>query len=272
MKTKKKIAPLSLVTAIAFNIPVAGSAVAQEDLFDGWSGSASIGAFLTSGNSDTRNIAGSYSVGKQVDLFRHTAFGSIYNAENNDVETANRFDLGYKLDRQISDTMYGFGRLRYDSDDYGNIDGRFSGVVGVGQEFVDDGKQKLSGEIGVGGHKTEFLSLNPVLSDDTLDEFGFPLPDPNQTPLESLDDDGFTLYTGVTYRNALSENLTFNSLLNAEASDSNTYTVWDNSLGIRVSDRVSISLGLLSRHNSDIVGPRGENTDTATRISFVYGI
>lgn len=222
----------------------------SDSLTDSWSGSAGLGAVITSGNSDTQNIAGSVSVSKRDDIWRHNAFGSIYKAESNDIESANRFDLGYKLDRDINDIMYGFGRLRYDSDDYGNIDGRFSGVVGVGRTFIDNGKISFNGEAGIGAHKTDYITATNG----------------------NLDDDGALLYLGLGYSNQIAENLSFNSAFNAELADSNTYTVWDNSLNFTLSDRISLNVGLLSRANSDILGPLGKKTDTTTRWTINYGI
>ena len=215
-----------------------------------WSGSAGFGAVITGGNSDTQNVAGSINVSKRDDIWRHNAFGSLYKAEANDVESANRFDLGYKLDRDINELMYGFGRLRYDSDDYGNIDGRFTGIAGVGRTFINNGKVMFNGEAGIGGHQTEYLE--PVDGEDKAD--------------------GAVFYLGLGYANQLSENLTFNSVFNAEMADSNTYTVWDNSLNFQLSDRVSLNVGLLSRANSDILGTLGKKTDTTTRWSINYGI
>ena len=215
-----------------------------------WSGSAGFGAVITGGNSDTQNLAGSINVSKRDDIWRHNAFGSLYKAESNDVESANRFDLGYKLDREINEIMYGFGRLRYDSDDYGNIDGRFTGVVGVGRTFIDTGKVSFNGEAGIGAHKTTYI-----------------------TAVDGEEEaDGAVFYLGLGYANQLSENLTFNSVFNAEMADSNTYTVWDNSLNFQLSDRVSLNVGLLSRANSDILGTLGKKTDTTTRWSINYGI
>ena len=222
----------------------------SDSLSGDWSGSAGFGAVLTGGNSDTQNLAGSINVSRRDDIWRHNAFGSLYKAESNDIESANRFDLGYKLDRDINEIMYGFGRLRYDSDDYGNIDGRFSGIVGVGRTFIDDGKVSLNGEAGIGAHQTEYMTA--VDGEDSAD--------------------GAVFYLGLGYQNQLMENLTFNSIFNAEVADSNTYTVWDNSLSFKLSDRVSLNVGLMSRANSDIVGVLGKKTDTTTRWSINYGI
>lgn len=264
MKTK-----LTLLSAIAgVALLTGGPAMAQTDLLEGWSGSASLGALFTSGNSDTTNVNGSASVSKQIDVWRHTAFGSTYTAESNDEETANRFDLGYKIDRQFNDTMYGFGRLRYDSDDYGNIDGRFSGVVGVGKRLIDDGKMSLSGELGIGAHQTEFIVDPGAETTTTVTEVDGDIP---EVTVASSDADGAVLYGGLNYSNIISDNLTFNSVLSVEAAEVNSLVVWDNSLNVLLSDRISLSLGLLTRTNSDI-GDAFEATDTATRVNIVYGI
>lgn len=243
-----KIKLICLAVAGSFSLtPVVQ---AEENLTSEWSGSAGLGAVITDGNSDTKNIAGSINVAKQADIWRHNAFGSIYSAESNDVETADRFELGYKLDRTINETTYGFGRLRYDSDDFGNIDGRFSGTVGVGRSFIKGDKINFSGEIGIGAHKTDYI-----------------------TPVDGeADADGATIYLGANYSNVLTENMTFNSNFSAELADSNNLTVWDNSLSFKMSDRLSLAVGLLTRSNSDITGDLGEKTDTTTRISVNYGI
>jgi len=224
-----------------------------------WSGSAGFGAVITGGTSETQNIAGSINVSKRDDIWRHNAFGSLYKAEANDIESANRFDLGYKLDRDINELMYGFGRLRYDSDDYGNIDGRFTGIAGVGRTFIDDGKVSFNGEAGIGAHQTDYITA--IDGDDSAD--------------------GVVFYLGLKYANQISDALSFNSVLNAELADSNTYTVWDNSLNFQLDDRISLSLGFLTRGNTDIAGiitnpdgstDEGKKNDTTLRWSVNYGI
>jgi len=267
MKTK-----LTLLSTVVAGAMLAGNpAMAQSEWLRGWSGAASLGLLFTSGNSETENFNGTASISKQQNAWRHTVFGSAFRAENNDVETANRFDLGYKLDRQFTDTVYGFGRLRFDVDDFGNIDSRTTGVVGIGKRFFDDGKQAFSGEIGIGGQDTNFIIQGldvPAPDPDAVDENGLPI-----VTAQGVDDDaGAVLYGGLTYSNILNERVTFNSVFSFEAADVNTLTVWDNSLNVSLSDRISLSFGILARNNSEIEGALGDTTDTATRFNIVYGI
>ena len=283
MKIKNTLAGLIVSGALL----AGGPAMAQSQFLEGWQGSASLNALFTDGNSDTRNIGGSVNVTKQQGPWAHNAFGSIFNAENNDVRTADRYDIGYKLDRKFTERLYGFGRLRFDVDDFGNIDTRFSAFVGAGYEIFKDEKQSFSGELGIGGNTTDFISLTPqTITAPALDPAGVALPldaltglqettqipDPDVEPLDSLSESSAALYGSLNYSNILSDILTFNSLFAFEADSENAYIVWDNSLNVAVSERISVALGLLTRTNTDIVGPLGEETDTAFRVGIVYGI
>ncbi len=263
MKTK-----LTLISTVVAGAMLAGNpAFAQSQWLEGWSGSAGLGLLVTTGNSETDNFNASLNLSKQQGVWRHSAFGSAFRAESNDERTANRYDLGYKLDRNFSDTLYGFGRLRFDTDDFGNIDSRLTGVVGVGKHFFDDGKQAFSAEIGLGVTDITFINEDAdglPLEEGAVDANGLPLVIPE-------DDGGAVLYGSARYSNVLNERVTFNSIFSFEAADVNTLTVWDNSLNIGLSDRVSLALGILTRNNSDIEGALGENTDTATRVSIAIG-
>ena len=268
---------LTLVSAIAGGaLLICGPATAQLDLLSGWSGSASIGALATTGNSESTNLVGSANITKEFGPWAHTAFGNTFSAENNDIETASRFELGYKLERFFTDTFYAFGRGRFDSDDFANIDSRYSIVAGAGNTFLDDGQQTLSAELGVGFMRADYIApfdqFELAVEEETLVEGQIsPLSTP-AAPGDREEDDGAVLYGAVNYSNNFRENLTFNSNFNFETSSSNTLTVWDNSLNIALSESIALSLGFLIRNNADIIGSLGDNTDTATRISIVYGI
>ena len=265
MKTKLTLISTTIVTAMLAGNPV----MAQSSFLEGWSGSAGLGLLFTTGNSEAENFNASINISKQQGVWRHSAFGSAFRAENNDLETANRYDLGYKLDRNFTETVYGFGRLRFDVDDFGNIDSRVTGVVGLGKNFFDDGKQAFSAEIGIGATDTNFINEDAdgvPLDPDAVGPDGLPL-------VEVLDDDaGAVLYGSARYSNVLNERVTFNSILSFEVADVNTLTVWDNSLNVSLSERISVIFGILTRNNSDIEGALGDNTDTATRLNIAVGL
>ena len=266
-----KIKSTLISTTIAAAMLAGSPAMAQSDLLQGWSGSAGLGILFTTGNSETENFNASINISKEQGVWRHSAFGSAFRADNNDELTANRYDLGYKLDRNFSDTVYGFGRLRADTDDFGNIDSRVTGVVGVGKQFFDDGKQAFSAEIGIGATDTNFIIQGAGVAPadpDAVDANGLPV----VTAQGNDDDAGAVLYGSARYSNLINDNLTFNSIFSFEAADVNTLTVWDNSLNVSLSERISLIFGILTRNNSDIEGALGDNTDTATRVNIAVGL
>ncbi len=250
-----KATTLAAVVAALF---ITQTAVAEEPLTRTWSGSASLGGFVTSGNTENSSTTGAITLAKRSDNWTHNLTGSVYLAEENDVETAERTELAYRIDRYISNSTFVFGRVGYDTDDFANIDERTSLLLGVGRTFFDTEKRTFSASVGVGTQSTDLISLDA--DGDGTDE------------IDSLSSDDTVYYLGLDYRNRLRENVSFNSVLSMELSDLNTLTIWDNSLSLAVSDRFSIAFGILTRDNSDIVGVRGENTDTSTTLRLIYGI
>lgn len=236
---------LSIVLAGALSL--ATTAVAETDVEEGkWSGSASLGGIVTSGNTDNQSITGSIGVSRRSGDNSHNVFGSIYRAEENGVDSADRSELGYSFDRYFDDPLFWFARLRYDTDTFSNIDSRSSVVIGMGSTFIDNEIHTLTGRGGVGFGQTEFVD-------------------------GSEDTDGTVVFTGLEYQAKLGDALSFHSSLTTELSN-NTLTIWDSSLRYSVSDSFSVSLGYLRRDNGDVEGELGETVDTITSLNLIYGI
>jgi putative salt-induced outer membrane protein len=228
---------LSLVTTVA----------AETEVEDGkWSGSASLGGIVTSGNTDNQSITGSIGVSRRSGDNSHSFFGSIFRAEEDGVESADRSEIGYSFDRYFDDPLFWFARLRYDTDTFSNIDSRSSVVIGMGSTFIHNDMHTLTGRGGIGFGETEFVDNS-----------------------ESVD--GTVVFAGLEYQAKLGESLSFHSSLTTELS-TNTLTIWDSSLRYSVSDSFSVSLGYLRRDNGDVEGELGETVDTITSLNLIYGI
>ncbi|MFK7994672.1 MAG: hypothetical protein AB8B87_11080 [Granulosicoccus sp.] len=73
------------VTVVIGTLLYSSAALAQDDkksmldsAFDGWSGTASLGATSSTGNSKSSNINGSVRLGKTIERWEHLVFGSIF--------------------------------------------------------------------------------------------------------------------------------------------------------------------------------------------------
>ena len=236
---------ISILLAGTLSLMTTVSAQNEADS-DKWSGSASLGGIVTSGNTDNQSITGSLGISRRSGDNAHNLFGSIYRAETDDVDTADRSELGYSFDRYFDDPLFWFGRLRYDTDEFSNIDSRTSVVAGMGSTFFHNDTHTLTGRGGVGFGATEFV--------DGAEE-----------------DDGTVVFAGFEYKAKLGDALSFHSNLTTELSI-NSLTIWDSSLRYSVSERFSVSLGYLRRDNGDTEGALGETVDTITSLNLIYGI
>lgn len=234
---------LSLLTPVAVALSLSSSVA----LGDGWSGTAEAGAISTSGNSDNASVTTKVDVSRTSGAWVHNILADAYNAEVDGNQSADRFSIGYKPKRVLNNNMYLFGLGNYDADEFANIDDRQKLVAGVGKWFVNNESTELLGEIGLGARSTNFL-------------------DGSQSS-----DDGIVYLYGK-YRQRVLENADFIATLGVDSGGDNTFT--DASLGLQVglggALALKISHGL--RRNSDIVGVRGDKSDSVTGVTLVYGL
>jgi len=212
-----------------------------------WTGQAGLGIVAASGNTDNRSISGTVGVGKQSGAWKHNLFADVYKAKTNGAESADRFMLGYKADRNFTDRLYGWGTLRYETDSFANIDRRIVGGVGVGYKVLLGPVHFLDLEGGLGYQTTDFIDLSPKSS-------------------------GAIAIIAANYAAKMSDTLTFTQRLSLEAGSDNKLLTSITGLNVKMSDALSLSLGYTIRRNSDIVGALGKKSDNITTINLVYAI
>lgn len=234
----KKLAQVLIVIPALF---VTSHAYAQ------WTGQAGLGVVAASGNSDNRSISGTLGLGKQSGLWKHNIFADVYKAKSNGIESADRFMLGYKADRQINERLYGWGTLRYETDSFAGFDRRLTGGAGIGYKVLLGPVHTLDIEAGLGYQSTSFG---------------------NGTPKSS----GAIALLAANYAAKMSDTVTFTQRFALEAGSDNKLLTSVTGLNMKVSDALSVSLGHTIRRNSDIVGARGKKSDSVTTINLVYAI
>lgn len=222
-----------------------------------WSGSASLGASIASGNSEAESISGALRLSSRQDKWEHTIFGDILKGEATTVtnnadgtrtfntqDTSNRLALGYQPKYFWRESTYLFGVLDWTQDKPGDIDSRTTQVVGVGHQFWATDTGSFAAELGVGGKQTEFVSATPKT------------------------DEAIT-YVAANYLNSISEQTTINADLRADIGSDNTATDIGVGVAYKMSDNMALKFSYLVRRNSDIVGALGDKTDTVAGFSLV---
>lgn len=217
-----------------------------DTLVDGWVGEGELGLVSTSGNTENSSFIGKVDLGRVTGRWIHTLVGDMYQADTDGVDTADRFSIGYKPKRLITDRTYAFGLLNYDEDGFANIDERTREVIGVGHYFINNETTLLLGEVGAGARQTAFID-------------------------GSTDDDGGILFLYGKYKQNINANVDFIQTLSVDAGSDNTFAEAVTGLQVGMSDSVALKLSYTIRRNSDIVGLRGKKKDSVAGVTLVYG-
>ena len=234
---------LTLTLAAAIAITPA-SLVAQEvEEESPWSGKATLGYLATTGNTENSTLNSGFEVryapGKCAHLFNVAA---ITSSEDN-VSTAEAYDLGWKSERKLTDQDFLFGRLDWRKNEFGAFDTQFSQTLGYGRRFIENEKHNLDVELGLGARQSELW-------------FG--------------GDQNETIYTAAGYyRWKFSETAEFRQDLRVEAGKSNTYAESVTALSANLLGELALVASFTIRNNSD-VPPLTEKTDTYTALSLEY--
>ena len=208
-----------------------------------WSGKATLGYLATSGNTENSTLNSGFEVAYTAGKWVHGAKASAINAAENDITTAEAYDLGWKSERNLSDHDFLFGRLSWRKDRFGGYDTQFSQSVGYGRRLLNLDKHKLNGEVGAGARQSE-------RQDGTSE---------NETIFRG----------GLYYKWILSETANFRQDLTVEAGSENTYIESVTALSAQLIGDLALVASYTVKHNTDVVAPI-ENTDTYTALSLEY--
>jgi putative salt-induced outer membrane protein len=208
-----------------------------------WAGKATLGYLATSGNTENSTLNTGFEVGYASGKWAHLLTAGAISASENEVNTAEAYDLGWKSERKITDQDFVFGRLQWRKDNFGAYDTQFSQTLGYGRRLIDNDKHKLNVELGVGARQSEL-------------QFG-----------GRQDETIFT--AGGYYKWQFSETAEFRQDLKTESGSSNTYTESVTALSAKLVGDLALVASYTIKNNSD-VPPLSESTDTYTALSLEY--
>jgi putative salt-induced outer membrane protein len=227
-------------------------AQAQTGLLKGWSGEASLTGAVTTGNTETTDLGLGLKLAKESGGWRHKfdALGDLGRASGE--VNRRRYDIGYQIDRDLSDRLYVYGNADYFSDDFGAFqEGYFIGA-GAGYKAItaENITWNLEGGAGYRSQETQ-APLPPVF-----------LPGPvtaNEVALRAFSDFDYKL----------NENVSLYNDTEIIWSESDTYIWNDIGLTATLAGNLAARASFRIDHHTDVPVGR-ENTDTITRFGLVY--
>ena len=235
-----------LLLAAALLVASTGTAHAQfNNLLDGWSGEASLTGSKTTGNTETTDIGLGLKLEKEDGPWRHKFKALADRGEADDIDNKRRYNLGYQIDRDFNDRLYGYANADYFSDDFGAFQEGFFVGGGLGYKVILPEPISWNVEGGLGFRQQEEQG---ALGQENSE----------------LAARGFSDFDWV-----LNDNVSFYNDTEIIAASSDTY-IW-NEVGITATLAGNLAARASFRVDTHTDVPAGtEKTDTITRFGIVY--
>ncbi|MEJ2297342.1 MAG: DUF481 domain-containing protein [Woeseiaceae bacterium] len=233
----------TLALAAALVVPSTTWAQQAKEPQGPWSGKATLGYLATSGNTENSTLNSGFEVGYTVDKWAHLFSAAAVNASENEVTTAEAYDVGWKSERKLSEHDFLFGRLDWRKTRFGAFDTQFSQTVGYGRRLIDTDKHKLNAELGIGARQSE--------SQDGSSD--------NETILRG----------GLDYRWQFSETAEFHQELTVESGSENTYLESMSAIKAKLLGELALVASYTIKHNTEVPALT-EKTDTYTALALEY--
>lgn len=149
-------APARSADSLAHNSPSTDDAVAEPT----WEGAATVGVSLTAGNTDITKASATIDSSKKEEEERYTLGLSWNYSEENETVTQRKTYAKGQYDRFVSEEMYWLVQASAEADDAAGVDLRSTAGAGLGYQFADGEKWKLSAEGGLSWFKEELSDGN----------------------------------------------------------------------------------------------------------------
>ncbi|MCM8730225.1 YdiY family protein [Hephaestia sp. GCM10023244] len=212
-------------------------------IFELWKGKATLGGWLTTGNTNNVGVSGVVDVTREGLQWRHKVRLQVDFQRSLGVTTREHYLASYEPNFKIDDRSYVYGAMQYEGDHFLGYDSRYSASIGAGYSLLTGPKTKLNLELGPAYRATAFT--------DGTDE-------------RSLAGRGsFDFAWQLTHAISLTQNASlywqsYNSTLSATTA-----------LNAKLFGPLSAQLSYNVQYESDPPG-RNLTTDTTSRASIVY--
>jgi len=231
----------AVLVALLVVAPVAGAQ--QDEPQAPWSGSAELGAVVTSGNTDSTTANARGELHYRPGVWRHAARAEVLLQSEDGQSSAERYSAAYKADRQLDEDNYLFGALRGERDRFSGFEYQVSETAGYGRRLARWGQDGfLDAEIGAG------LRQSRPEGGDFENE-----------PIARL---------ALVVEHPLSASSRLTEQLQTEAGPDNVFSESVTGLRVSVNDALALKLTQTFRHNSDVPDDR-ERLDSISAVTLV---
>ena len=230
------------------------TALINADMFDRWTGEGELGAFQSSGNTESVGVAAALRLDREgIDWTHSIRLRADYQRQNGST-SREQFAASYEPRWQFDENIFAYGLAQYERDRIQGFSSRYSVSGGLGYRILDNPKLKLSLKAGPAYRVTDFTDGT---SADRLAGLG-----------------GIDFDWQMLDRLKLTQDVEALAETGGEATlifdGANTTINLVTGLDFRVSNRLRSRLSYKVEYDSN--PPAGsEGTDTLTRATLIYG-
>ncbi|MEL7547348.1 MAG: DUF481 domain-containing protein [Pseudomonadota bacterium] len=222
-----------------------------------WAGDGSVSASMSTGNTETTDVGIAVKLDRDSGVWNVGLDAAADYGETEGVETKNRLFFGTNLDRQITDRMFGFGSVSWESDDFSGFESRTFVGGGLGYEIF---AQEGLGWVVRGGPGFKVDEIEAIL-DSTVTPIMVIEPGRTEESISAIAESEFLF--------DFNDNVGFTN--NSKALYAETSTQFNNVAALQAALTETLSARLSFEARYDTEPPEGfESTDTITRFSVVY--
>jgi putative salt-induced outer membrane protein len=209
-----------------------------------FNGEGELGYNSTAGNSNSSSLNAKLGLNYVLADWEHSLNVNAVSAQNEGVNTRERYLLDCQESRTFLELYYGFGNLRYDKDTFSGYDYQTNITGGIGRRFWQPKTEVLNLEVGV-GYQVDKLQNQAERSNPIL-RTALKLRYPVNTQVALLQD------------------------LLVSAGEQNTHSESVSGVKVKMTESLALKLSYTLKHNSKVLLGR-ENLDTLTALTLVYG-
>ena len=223
-------------------------------VFENWSGRGQVGAFLSTGNSETSGVTFSLALERTGIDWQHRLRGTMDYQRSNGRTSREQYLAAWEPRYQVGKALFAYGLAQYESDRLQGDSARYAVSGGIGYKVIDEANAQLSLKAGPAWRLTEFVN--------------------------GTDDSSFGGLAGIDFDWQLAKalKLTQDANLVADAggqaaalvTSNNVSALLTTGLEAQVSSKVSTRLSYSIDYDSN-PPPGTVSTDTMTRFTLVYG-
>ena len=133
-------------------------AIRQAGLFDRWEGRGQIGAFQSTGNSESVGVTAALNLDRVGIDWRHKLRASVDYQRSGDVTTREQYFASYEPNFQINPRLFAYALGQWDKDEFQGVEQRYAISGGLGYRVLAAERMQLSVKAGPAWRRTDYTS------------------------------------------------------------------------------------------------------------------